>query len=484
MDTLPPATMEPHAFKSHFPRRIALAALCCSSVLWRNGDAFEMEMGAVTVQDTFATPAWTSVAFIQPFPTVPVVAALPTNQGGDAATIRIRNVTTTGFEILQVEPNANDGQHVQMDTAYIAVETGSHTLPDGSRLIVQQHATTSFVARFISTTWDTVGFTSTFAGTPAVVAQIQTMTNESQTPPTTSSVPFMDVAVRNVTTGSLQVSLERAETSTGTVSTPETIGIIAVENAVNVSFTDTASNTIQLQSLLTPRNIRGWDNGCYTNNYGAGFAATPLSVASANSRTGNNGGWVRRCSESAASLGLTVDEDVDNDAERGHTVEAAGIIAASQAFHANMGVDLLVSKLYSLLSDPYNGAINPKAIPNADIQYTIGVVNRGAGSPDTNTLVVSEDIDPGIRLCVTAACLAGGPILFDSSGSPVPPGVSLGTVRYSNNGGATYTYVPIPDADGFDAAVDAVEITMSGQMVGVAPAGEPSFELRMAARVN
>jgi hypothetical protein len=475
--------MVPDYHKS--PKRQALRlALACACLYLQQATAFEMEMGSVVLPDSSVIPAWTTVAFIQAFPSTPIVAALPTNQGTDPATIRIRNVTTTGFQIVQVEPNINDGPHAQMDTSYIAVEPGNHQLPDGSRLIAINHSTTSFANRFISTTWDTVGFPAAFPATPVIVAQIQTMANEAQTPPATSSFPFMDVGIRNVSTTSFQVTLERAESTAGTVNVNERIGIIAINNGVNLSFTDVLGTTIQMQSLLTARNIRGWDNGCYTNNYGAAFAATPLSVASANARFGNNGGWTRRCSESSTGIGLTVDEDTDVDTERNHITESAGVVAASQAYHANFGVDLLVSKLYSLLADPYNGVTNPKAIPDADVQYTIGVVNRASGSPDTGTLVVSEDIDPGLRLCVSATCLAGGPIVLDTSGSPVPPGVGLGTVRYSNDGGATYVYVPIPDADGFDTTVDAIEITMSGQLVGVAPAGAPSFELRLATRVN
>jgi hypothetical protein len=183
-------------------------------------------------------------------------------------------------------------------------------------------------------------------------------------------------------------------------------------------------------------------------------------------------------------VGLTLDEDMDSDTERGHIGEIAGIISGSRAFHADFGVDLLVSKTYSLLADPYNGTSNPKSIPNADVQYTIGVVNRGAGSPDSDSLIVSEDIDPGIRICVSPACQAGGPVVLDASGSPIPPGVSLGLVEYSNDSGTTFGYVPIPDADGFDAAVDALRITLTGSLAGIAPGGAPSFALHLAARVN
>lgn len=446
--------------------------------------AFEMEMAAVTAQDTFTTPAWTSVSFIQPFAVRPVVAVLPTNDGGDPATLRVRNVTTTGFELLQVEPGANDGPHLAMPTAYIAIEPGNHLLPDGSRITALEHSTTSFANRLISTTWDTVFFPTAFAGTPAVIAQIQTIANESLAPPSTSSAPFMDVGLRNVGSTSLQVTLERAESTAGSVTVAERIGIIAIDSGANVSFTDALGSSIVLQALATASNIQGWDNGCYTNAYPVPFAATPLAVASANTRSGNNGGWVRRCSQSSASLGLTVDEDIDTDAERSHIGESAGIVAASSAFHANFAPDLLVSKNYSLLADPHNGSSNPKNIPNADGEYVIGIVNRGSGSPDTDTLVVTDDIPAEVRLCVTAACQAGGPVVLDSSSSPVPPGVTIGSVAYSNDGGSSYSYVPIPDADGFDPAVDSVQITMSGALAPIAPAGSPSFDLILAVRVN
>ncbi|MBT8080260.1 MAG: hypothetical protein KJO31_16895 [Gammaproteobacteria bacterium] len=466
------------------PARLCRLAPLCVVLVSLRVPAFEMEMGAVTAQDTFTTPAWTTVTFIRPFSLRPVVAVLPTNDGGDPATIRIRNVTTAGFELLQVEAAATDGPHVAMPTAYVAVEPGDHLLPDGSRVAALEHSTTSFANRLLSTTWDTVFFPTPFTGTPAVLAQIQTMANESQNPPATSSAPFMDVGVRSVGTASLQVTLERAESTAGSVTAAERVGIVAITNGANLSFTDTLGNNIVLQGLLTATNVQGWDNGCFVNSYPAPFSATPLSVASANTRSGNNGGWVRRCSQGSASIGLTIDEDTDTDSERAHIAEAAGVVAASAAFHATFAPDLLVSKNYNLLSDPYNGASNPKNIPSADGEYVIGIANRGSASPDTDTLVITDDLPAQVRLCVTASCQAGGPVVLDTSASPVPPGVTIGTVAYSNDGGSSYTYVPIPDADGFDSAVDAVQVTMDGALAPIAPGGSPSFELVLAVRIN
>ena len=447
-------------------------------------NAFELEMGAVTLNDTFTVPAWTSVTFIDPFDAPPLVFALPTNDGGDPSTIRVRNVTSTGFELIQVEPNANDGPHVAMPTAYLAIENGDHLLPDGSRMLAFEYSTNSFANRFISTTWDTRTFPSAFSATPAVLAQIQTMNNESGTPPNSSSIPFMDVGIRNVSAGSLQVTLERAESTAGTVSSPERIGLLAADGGFSLTFVDQFANSINLQSLATSANIQGWDNGCFSNAFPAAFSGVPLAVASANTRNGNNGGWVRRCSISSSALGLTIDEDIDNDSERNHIGESAGIIAASAAFHANFAVDLGVVKDVATISDPINMGTDPKAIPSAVVNFTLSVENTGSLSPDTDSLTVVDTVPAELSLCVTAACLSGGPVILDATGSPVPPGVTIGAVEYSDDGGSTWSYSPSPDGDGFDGNVDAVRITLSGTLSSMSTSGPPSFDLIFAARVN
>ena len=445
--------------------------------------AYELEMGAVSVNDTFTVPSWTSVTFLRPFPGPPLVFALPTTDGSDPSTLRIRNVTPSGFEIVQTEPSANDGQHVTMPTAYLAIEPGDHVLPDGSRILAFEYSTASFANRFISTTWDPIVFPSAFSATPAMLASIQTMNNESGSPPNSSSSPFMDVGLRNVTSGSFQVTLERAESTAGSVTTPERIAIVAVDNLANASFVDAFGTAVQLQSLATAANIQGFGDGCFTNSYSASFSATPLAVASAMTRNGNNGGWVRRCSQSSGGIGLTIDEDIDNNSERNHIGEAAGIVAASAAFHVNFEVDVVISKTVETLSDPINVTTNPKAIPAAVVGYTISVASNGSLSPDNNSLVITDDVPGEVSLCITAGCLAGGPVVLDTAGSPVPPGVTIGSIEY-DDGSGTFTYPGSPDVDGFDPLVVAVRITLNGTFASIGTAGSPEFDLQLAARVD
>ncbi len=62
-----------------------------------------------------------------------ISTALSSN-GGDAAVARVRNVDSSGFDISIQEWEYLDGNHATESLGYIAVERGSHVLPDGTRI--------------------------------------------------------------------------------------------------------------------------------------------------------------------------------------------------------------------------------------------------------------------------------------------------------------------------------------------------------------
>ena len=72
----------------------------------------------IELQDTYTSPVWTKVNFQQQYITPPAVFMLSTNQGGNPAIIRIRNITTTSFEALPLEPSGEDGGHISMGAHY------------------------------------------------------------------------------------------------------------------------------------------------------------------------------------------------------------------------------------------------------------------------------------------------------------------------------------------------------------------------------
>jgi len=146
-------------------------------------------------------------------------------------------------------------------------------------------------------------------------------------------------------------------------------------------------------------------------------------------------------------------------------------------------VDLAVDKAVTTLSDPVNLGTGPKAIPEAVVRYTISVANNGSLSPDDDSVEITDDIPDNLALCISAACLAGGPVILDTSGSPVPPGVTIGSIEY-DDGSGTFSYPGSPDSDGFDPAIDAIRITLSGTLASIATGGAPSFQLQFAARID
>ncbi|MDH3691233.1 MAG: hypothetical protein OEU36_17450, partial [Gammaproteobacteria bacterium] len=94
-----------------------------------------MEAESITLPAVTSGSSYVSVSFRRSYSTPPVITVLPTTENPDPATIRIRNVTTTGFEAAQVEPASQDGTQGAMTMHYVAVQPGTHELPDGTRVL-------------------------------------------------------------------------------------------------------------------------------------------------------------------------------------------------------------------------------------------------------------------------------------------------------------------------------------------------------------
>ncbi len=261
---------------------------------------------------------------------------LPTDTNAEPATVRIRNITTTGFELGVVEPSGEDGQTAAMTVDFFAAEAGVYNFAGAIRMVVGSYSTSTHQGRNVAgASWDDVNFAASFTTAPAVVATVQTINSQPTLEAGILGNPYIDVAIDNVTSVDMDVALERSETSTGTL-IAETIGYIAMESGNEVTV-----NGETIKALLTPENIEGWNNGCFVNNYSSSFTATPLVVATKNTRNGADGGWIRRCSISNTGVGLAVDEDRAADTDRSHIDESAGVFSISGAFNGQQnGMDL------------------------------------------------------------------------------------------------------------------------------------------------
>mgnify|MGYP000409818347 FL=1 len=120
--------------------------------------------------------------------TLPAVFVLEDDNNPEPSSLRIRNVTEQGFEVLPVEPPlGNPGWSVgdQGTTIhFLAATYGQHQFPDGTQLEVGQLPLQAYQAGNLSgSSWSRLNFLSAFSGTPAFISQIQTTVNETSAPP-------------------------------------------------------------------------------------------------------------------------------------------------------------------------------------------------------------------------------------------------------------------------------------------------------------
>ncbi|MBA2414177.1 MAG: hypothetical protein H0V63_15340 [Burkholderiaceae bacterium] len=152
-----------------------------------------------------------------------------------------------------------------------------------------------------------------------------------------------------------------------------------------------------------------------------------------------------------------------------------------------------VAKSVLLVSDPVNGTTLPKAIPGAVVSYSIQVTNTSAGTADNNTTFIVDPIPANTRLFVGDLGVAGsGPIAF-VNGTPTSSltytFTSLGSgaddVSFSSTGCSPFTnYTPVPDVNGFDAAVTCIQINPKGMFAAASGGNNPNFEARFRVQVN
>ncbi len=171
------------------------------------------------------------------------------------------------------------------------------------------------------------------------------------------------------------------------------------------------------------------------------------------------------------------------------TANAGSGTAATATLTVTGGTPSLVNmKTVSVTSDPFNGSTNPKNIPSAEVLYNLRVTNTGAGVVDNNTLVMVDPLPANTELFVgDLGAVGSGPIVF-VQGTPTSnltyTFISLASltddVDFSNDNGATWTYVPTPP---YDTAVNRIRLNPKGTMAGTG-GGNPNFDLRFRVRIK
>lgn len=260
---------------------------------------------------TLTTPAqangdqWNSVTFTRTFATRPVVVMGPSTQANaEAAVIRVRNVTTTGFQYQIDEWDSLDGVHPAETVQFFALTEGTHVF--GAQR--WQVGRTSAVNR-VPVSISLAGFTST----PVILGQVETTANSAGV--TGKGAKALKTRIGSVSTSGFQVRVETQEADTGTLSN-EGIGYMAVSTGTGYldgkilsAVRTSAAVTGSLATVAFP-NTR----------------SNPVLIAQAQSLNETNPGELKMASLTSTGVQLRFQEETSADAETTHLAEDLGYI--------------------------------------------------------------------------------------------------------------------------------------------------------------
>ena len=167
-----------------------------------------------------------------------------------------------------------------------------------------------------------------------------------------------------------------------------------------------------------------------------------------------------------------------------------GTISHSATANVVVGAPLLnVSKNAQTISDPVNTS-DFKSIPNAIVEYSIGIENSGYGYVDINSIVLTDPVATGTTFyfgsplnpadLVDGATASGLSFTFTSLAS------TTDDIDFSNDGGSSYI-TPSVDANGFDITVppiNYIRLSPKGEFRGSDGVNDPSMEIRFRVRVE
>ena len=269
---------------------------------------------------------------------IPLVFMMPTinpsdTQGDGSATIRVVNVTSSGFTWVQIEPPVRFGNTVNhsepmREISWIAVEPGNHSLQDGTRFEAGS-ASVASAFNFNSQPWTNVPITS---GLSLGISQLQSNNNSQCW--FTSAAELGSGFIRLGLDPSLAYddgsSFDRCANRGPRNINAETIAYLAFEPADGEVILNNQRIKYQFGAGFNRDTERpGWSLAQQCNDYMtdlSGFSVPPIFIGKKEGRFGVQGGWFRRCRLSNSQVSMVVDEDVYG-GNRRHLKESYNYVA-------------------------------------------------------------------------------------------------------------------------------------------------------------
>lgn len=255
------------------------------------------ESASITVTQSSAT-AWQTLQFSTPFTSPPVVVAgPPTYNGADGATVRLRNVTASGFEYQLDEWDYLDGVHPAESFSYFALEPGTHQI-GGLTWQAGRIGGITDIAQ-------TVTFVSAFGATPIVIAQAESVNNAKA----------INTRARSVTTTNFALKIHAQESDTAAL-TGESVGYIAITPG---------AGSLDGAPFLAGRTGSNVTHAWKTLTFGLSYR-NPAFFAQTQSNAGADPFAIRRRNLTATGVEFFLQEEQSLATETSHSAEDVGYL--------------------------------------------------------------------------------------------------------------------------------------------------------------
>ena len=255
------------------------------------------------LQEVQADYNWKTVTFSQPFVDPVVVAGPPSFTDAKPATLRIRNVTSTGCEVRVDEYEYLRDRHAIETFGIIIMEKGVYELDNGAKLEAG-----TFTG---STSFQKVVFQQTYDVVPVVLTQVLTYNEASA----------VTGRVRNSGVGSFDYALQEMEKNK-VFHKAETVGYIAWEPG-----TGTYAGLLYEVGVTAQSVTDSWSDITFQSE----FPSMPLFIAGMQTAAEADTAAVRRQSVSTTTAQIKIEEETSKDAETSHAAEVVGYITIGAA---------------------------------------------------------------------------------------------------------------------------------------------------------
>jgi len=262
-----------------------------------NADGFAWETGEIDIDHE-----WTFVPFNKSYDD-PVVVAKPMSYKESApAVTRVRNVSGDGFEIRVQEWDYLDGSHVNETVSYIVMESGSHTLSDGT--IVE-------AGTFTANNYHSISFLSSFNQAPVVLAGVASYNDEKAAAG----------RIGNVSPIGFDFKLQEQEANSN-AHVNETIAYIAWEpSAGDINgYSYEVANTMEVVG-----------DAFYHIVFARTFLSDPAFVGDMQTLNGWDTANVRWQNKTVSGIEVKIHEETSREDEKAHDAEVFGYILIDSA---------------------------------------------------------------------------------------------------------------------------------------------------------